>query len=201
MRPIRLISGASPFCEVFFEGVRVPMSQRVGAENDGWRVAKALLAHERGMVGESIAAGGARLPALQSYTLREHALEVLGRDESGRLADPEIRTRIIDNEMDQALARLTVRRVNEGLKAGQSPGPVSSTLKVLGTELNQRRWELAVEIAGLEGVGWADAPHDERDLALARQWLRSRGNSIEGGSSEVQRNIIARMLGLPRGPR
>ena len=58
-----------------------------------------------------------------------------------------------------------------------------------------------MEIAGLEGVGWEDAPHGERDLALARQWLRSRGNSIEGGSSEVQRNIIARMLGLPRGPR
>ncbi|TNE90477.1 MAG: acyl-CoA dehydrogenase [Deltaproteobacteria bacterium] len=199
VRPIQLISGASPFCEVFFEDVRVPASNRVGAENDGWRVAKALLAHERGMVGESIAAGGARLPELQAYNVREHALEVFGKDATGRLADASIRERVVQSEMDQALARITVRRVNEGLKAGQSSGPVSSTLKILGTELNQRRWELGVEIAGPDGLGWSGDAFSDRDRALARQWLRSKGNTIEGGSSEVQRNIIARMLGLPKG--
>ena len=131
--------------------------------------------------------------------MRDHALEVIGRDGTGRLADPDLRRRIVDSEMDQALARFTVQRVNEGLKAGQSPGPVSSTLKIMGTELNQRRWELGVEIAGIDGLGWSGPGFSERDQALARQWLRSKGNTIEGGSSEVQRNIIARMLGLPKG--
>lgn len=199
VRPIELISGASPFCEVFLEDVRVPAANRVGAENDGWRVAKALLAHERGMVGESVAAGGARLPVLNIYNVRNHALEVIGTDDQGRLADSAIRDRVVQSEMEQQLMRLTVRRVNERMKAGQSLGAVSSTLKLVGTELNQRRWELGVEIGGLDALGWEGEPYSERDIALTRQWLRSRGNTIEGGSSEVQRNIMARMLGLPKG--
>ena len=97
--------------------------------------------------------------------------------------------------------RLTVKRSNDRAAVGVHPGPESSTLKVVGTELNQRRWELAMQIAGLDGLGWSGAGFQERDLALARQWLRSRGNSIEGGTSEVQRNIIARsVLGMASAP-
>ncbi|MDP6932315.1 MAG: acyl-CoA dehydrogenase family protein, partial [Myxococcota bacterium] len=200
VRPIRLISGASPFCEVFFDGVRVPVSQVVGQIDDGWRVAKALLGHERSMVGESVAAGGARLPALHTYELREHALEVHGLGPDGRLADPLLRDGIIRSEMDQAGMRDLVDQVNEVLEAGGQPGPESSILKLVGTELNQRRWELSVRIAGPEGLGWQGEAYGERNLALTRQWLRSRGNSIEGGTSEVQRNIMARrVLGLPKG--
>ena len=201
-RPIELISGASPFCEVFFDGVRVPVDHVVGTENDGWRVAKALLAHERGMVGESVAAGGARAPVLFDYTLRQHALEAVGRDDQGRLADGSLRAQVADSEMEQAMMRLTVRRANDALKSGAHPGAESSILKVVGTELNQRRWELALQIAGLSGLGWSGEGFSERDRALARQWLRSRANTIEGGSSEIQRNILARsVLKLPRSKR
>ena len=200
-RPIELISGSSPFCEVFFDQVRVPAENLVGRVDDGWRVAKSLLQHERGMVGESVAAGGARTAALQSYALADHALGVIGTDEHGRLGDPLLRDAIAASEMEQACMRLTVKRSNDRAAVGVHPGPESSTLKVVGTELNQRRWELAMQIAGLDGLGWSGAGFQERDLALARQWLRSRGNSIEGGTSEVQRNIIARsVLGMASAP-
>lgn len=198
-RPIELISGSSPFCEVFFDSVRVPEPQVVGTVNDGWRVAKALLRHERGMVGESVAAGGARVDVLKPYTVRAHAQEIIGLNDSGQLADPMVRAAVADSEMEQELMRLTVRRVNDAMKVGAQPGSESSILKVVGTELNQRRWELAMQIAGADGLGWSGSHYSERDLALARQWLRSRGNTIEGGSSEIQRNILARtVLRMPK---
>jgi len=198
-RPIELISGSSPFCEVFFDGVRVPAAQTVGTVNDGWRVAKALLRHERGMVGESVAAGGARVDVLKPYTVRDHAIEAIGLGADGTLADPLIRDAVAASEMEQALMRLTVRRANDAMKAGDAPGAESSILKVVGTELNQRRWKLAMRIGGPDALGWSGAPYSDRDLALCRQWLRSRGNTIEGGSSEIQRNILARtVLRMPK---
>ena len=197
-RTIELISGASPFCEVFFDEVRVPTAHLVGEVNQGWAVAKALLRHERGMVGESIAGGGARLEVLRRYALREDALARLGKVD-GRLADPLVRDRIVRLEMEQEAMRLTVKRANDRVKAGARPGPESSILKIVGTELNQARWALAVELAGEDGLGWEGPGYSEVDLGLARQWLRSRGNSIEGGTNEIQRNIVARrVLGLPK---
>lgn len=199
-RPITLISGASPFCEVFFEAVRVPVGHVVGEVDDGWRVAKALLQHERGTVGESIAAGGARLEDLEGYTVRGHALDIIGRDAEGRLADPLLRDRLARTEMEQEAMRLMVRRYNDTLKAGGPPGPEASLFKLVGSELNQRRWSLATELAGLDGLHWTEGPIGVG--ALARQWLRSRGNTIEGGTSEIQRNIVAQhVLGLPRPPK
>ena len=96
--------------------------------------------------------------------------------------------------------RLTLQRANDQLKAGEPPGAGSSVVKLVGTELNQRRWELGARIAGLDGLGWHDTAFQDRDLGLATHWLRSRGNTIEGGSSEIQHNILARrVLGLPKG--
>lgn len=199
VRPIELISGASPFCETFFEDVRVPVDHVVGTIGEGWAVAKALLNHERGMVGESLAAGGARLPILFPYTLAAHARESVGVDDSGALLDPTLRNRVAASEMEQEAMRLTLRRANDRIASGDRPGPESSIFKIVGTELNMRRWELAVELADLDGLGWDADPYSERDIAITRQWLRSRGNSIEGGTSEIQRNIIARrVLGLPK---
>lgn len=199
VRPILLISGASPFCEVFFDDVVVPASNLVGKENEGWRVAKALLQHERSMVGESVASGGARPAILDDYELREHALRVFGRDAEGRLAEPILRHAIAENEQAQAVMRLTVRRINDRLKAGDQPGPASSILKVFGTELNMARWELAMRIGGQQSLSWEPEPFTPQEVALTRHWLRSKGNSIEGGSSEIQRNIIAQqVLGLPK---
>lgn len=199
VRPITLISGASPFCETFLDGVRVPLANVVGELHGGWAVANGLLRHERSMVGAAIAGGGARPESLQAYSVREHAVDVVGLAD-GRLADPVLRARVARHELDDAVMELTLRRLNDGLEAGQSPGNESSILKVAGTWLNQERWGLAMEIEGPDALLWDGEPDRARSSSLARHWLRTRGNSIEGGTSEIQLNIVARrVLGLPRG--
>ena len=198
-RPIQLISGASPFCETFFEGVRVPQANVIGGIDKGWGVAKSLLAHERTAVGKAFGGGGSRPPILQGFRLKDHAIDCLGL-EDGVLADPALRVEVARNEMDQAALELTAQRISDAAAAGQRPGPESSILKIVGADVNQDRWSLAVDIAGSDGLGWEGEGYSEESLAVTRTWLRSRANSIEGGSSEVQRNIIARaVLGLPKG--
>ncbi|TNF26947.1 MAG: acyl-CoA dehydrogenase [Deltaproteobacteria bacterium] len=194
-RPIKLISGASPFCEVFFDDVKALARDVVGGENNGWTVAKALLRHERTMVGEvfarSVMGAEAELLGL--------AREALGPAE-GTLADPLLRDRIVQSAMDERAFMLTIQRIQDAAKTGQPPGTESSILKVYGTELNQRRRELAVTLAGADGLGWEGESYASGHLALTRDWLRSRGNTIEGGTSEIQLNIIAKhVLGLPDG--
>ncbi len=184
-RPIELISGASPFCEVFLEDVRVPAGNVVGAVDDGWTVAKALLGYERSMIGESI---GQQMSGAQADLIGQ-AREALGAPD-GPLPDPELRLELARLGMEEAAFALTAERIRQSMQAGRRPGPESSILKVAGCELKQRRWELAMQIAGPDGLA-----HDAR----ASEWLRSRANSIEGGTSEIQLNIIAtRVLGLPR---
>jgi alkylation response protein AidB-like acyl-CoA dehydrogenase len=191
VRPIKLISGSSPFCETFLTDVRVPVRNVVGRENGGWLLAKALLGHERTMIADVFKE---RDDAKRLLTLaRRHLGE---RD--GRLADPVIRDRIAQLEMDQACLDLTLARARDNAKAGHKPGPESSIFKLYGTELNQRRRELMMSILGPQGLGWEGPGFEASELGTTRDWLRSRGNSIEGGTSEVQLNIIAkRVLGLP----
>jgi len=118
--------------------------------------------------------------------------------EDGRVGHPVVRDQIAQLEMDQACFDWTLARSRARTKAGHPPGPETSIFKYYGTELNQRRRDLAVRIAGPQALGWEGAGFDDEELKLARDWLRSRGNSIEGGTSEVQLNIIAkRVLGLP----
>jgi alkylation response protein AidB-like acyl-CoA dehydrogenase len=101
-------------------------------------------------------------------------------------------------EMDQACLDLTLARIRDNAKAGHQPGPESSILKYYGTELNQRRRELLIHIAGPQALGWEGPGFEPGELKLTRDWLRSRGNTIEGGTSEIQLNVIAkRVLGLP----
>ena len=193
-KPIQLISGYSPFCETFLSDVRVPTSNLVGTENDGWRLAKALLGHERTMIagfGTGTGGGG------KGETISERAKRYAG-EEDGRLADPILRDKIAAGEMDQRAFELTMARSRDGMKAGHKPGPETSFFKLHGTEINMRRNELEMQIAGPQAIGWDGEGFDDRELGTARAWLRSRGNSIEGGTSEVQLNIIAkRVLGLP----
>jgi alkylation response protein AidB-like acyl-CoA dehydrogenase len=100
--------------------------------------------------------------------------------------------------MDERALGLTVQRARDAAKAGQQPGPESSLFKVYATELNKRRTELCVRLSGMQGLGWEGAGFSDDELRRTRHWLRARGNSIEGGTSEVQLNIIAkRVLGLP----
>jgi acyl-CoA dehydrogenase len=191
VRPIRLISGSSPFCETFLADVRVPVRNVVGRVNGGWLLAKALLGHERTMIADVFKErdDAARLVSLARRYVGE-------RD--GRIADPLVRDRIAQVEMDQACLDLTLARARDSQKAGHEPGPESSIFKYYGTELNQRRRSLMVEILGPQGLGWEGPGFEEGELKVTRDWLRSRGNTIEGGTSEIQLNIIAkRVLGLP----
>jgi alkylation response protein AidB-like acyl-CoA dehydrogenase len=193
-RPIPLISGASPFCEVFFSDVVAEARNVIGGIDQGWTVAKALLGHERTMVGEvfaqSVAGGEAELA--------QAARRYIGADADGKVADPLIRHELAQVAMDERAFMLTVKRIKDGAKAGQRPGPESSILKVYGTELNQRRRELSVRIAGTDGLGWEGEDYPPEALTATREWLRARGNTIEGGTSEIQLDIIAKhTLGLP----
>lgn len=188
--PIRLISGSSPFCETFLENVRVPRANVVGRVNGGWEIAKALLGHERTMIADLFKD---RVPG---NPLVDLARQYAGDGE--RIRDPLLRDRVVQNEMDHACLDLTLERARDGAKAGHKPGPESSIFKYYGTEANMRRRELMVEILGPQGLGWEGPGFDDKELEVTRNWLRSRGNSIEGGTSEIQLNIIAkRVLGLP----
>jgi alkylation response protein AidB-like acyl-CoA dehydrogenase len=194
IKPIRLISGASPFCESFFDNVRIPVENVVHQINQGWTVAKALLGHERTMIASVFGAGQR---SRRSDRVIEVAKKYLGALD-GELPDPLLRHALATLLMDQAAFELTMQRSRDGAKAGHRPGPETSFFKIYGTELNQRRQELLVELAGQAALGWEGAGYDAEDLALTRDWLRSRGNTIEGGTSEIQLNIIAkRVLELP----
>ncbi len=187
VRPIKLISGASPFCETFLDNVRVEKNQVVGEINQGWTIAKYLLTHEREMIGGMGRASGGK-------TLSQQAIEVLGL-ENGRLRDDFLRADIARLEMDAHAFALTAERVTDEAKSGQGVGNTSAMLKYYGTEINKRRHELFMALYGSDAMIWEGAAWNEG--ARARTWLRSKGNSIEGGTTEVQLNVIARnILGL-----
>jgi acyl-CoA dehydrogenase len=186
-RPITLISGKSPFCETFFDNVRVEKENLVGTLNRGWDVAKALLAHERTMIG---AMGDMGRP------MGQVAVDSLGVDESGRLDEPMLRARIAELEIDVAAFRLSMERVGDQVKARQVSPAIASMLKYYGSELNKRRHELAMAAGGSDALEWES--DRSRKGTAARDWLRTKANSIEGGTSEVQLNIIAKhLLQLP----
>jgi alkylation response protein AidB-like acyl-CoA dehydrogenase len=196
--PIALISGKSPFCETHFQDVRVPVANVVHEIGAGWTVAKALLGHERSMIADTFGSSGGRPRAEGGRSaLAELAVTHLGERE-GHLDDAIVRDRVAAVEMDTRAFGLTVQRSKDAARAGQQPGAESSMFKIYGTELNQRRNELMVQILGPQALGWEGPGFEDSELETTRAWLRSRGNTIEGGTSEIQLNIIAkRVLGLP----
>lgn len=189
-RPILLISGYSPFCETFFDNVRVPKANRIHEENKGWDVAKYLLGHEREMIsGMGLASPGAD-------PLIEGAKRTVGLNEAGELADPLLRGQLALFEVrSKAFTAMSERFIDE-LKAGRAHPAQPSMMKYYGTELNKARHELAMASGGSDVLEWESEASNGG--AAARTWLRTKGNSIEGGTSEVQLNIIAkRILELP----
>ena len=182
-RPIRLISGKSPFCETFFDNVKVPKENLVGELNRGWDIAKYLLTHEREMIG-----GGARgLLGGRSVS------QILASQDGDVLADPVLRAEAMQLEVDALAFGLTMERYKDQAEAGRGVGNASAMLKYYGTELNKRRYELLMATAGSEGVEW-----DGAQGGLAPEWLRTKANSIEGGTTEVMLDIIAkRVLEMP----
>ncbi len=193
-RPIQLISGSSPFCETFFTDVKVPKDQLVGDLNKGWTIAKRLLQFER----SSISADGFGMLAGSSVQSPvAYAKQHLGVDETGRILDYDLRSRIASEEMYAEALKLTVQRMQAEAKSGQDVGHTASILKYAAAKSNQEKFELMVEALGLGGFGWEGAGFDESGLAATRGWLRSKGNSIEGGTSEINLNVVAkRVLGL-----
>ena len=191
-RPITMISGASPFCETFFTDVKAKKENLVGELNKGWTIAKRLLQHERDMIsgmGMGSGGGGTGLPDL--------AKEYVG-EKDGKIADPATRDAVVRQKMDSHAFGLTLQRTTEEAKAGQGMGAASSIFKYYGTELNKRRNELIIEVLGTQGLGWEGDSFSANELSATRSWLRSKGNSIEGGTTEVQLNVISkRVLGLP----
>ncbi len=193
-KPIKLISGASPFCETFFDDVRIPRANLVGKENQGWTIAKKLLQHERNMVAGMGTRGKTKNPA---FTMENQAKTYVG-EVNGKISDPTLRTNIARHQMDGRAFALTLRRSAAEAKTTSAPSPASSMFKYYGTEQNKARFEIMLDIMGTQSTGWEGEGFSGRELSTTREWLRSKANSIEGGTSEVQLNIIAkRVLGLP----
>ena len=187
-KPIKLISGKSPFCETFFDDARGAVANRVGAAGQGWSIAKYLLSHERAGIVSEAAFGG-----LNPVSAAHQSGEV---DDSGKVEDPILRGDIARLTIDGLAFDATLRRVKEEADHGEGVGARASMLKYVGTELNKRKNELNMSALGSDGLLWEG--ENETDGDPARAWLRSRANSIEGGTSEVQLNIIAkRVLGMP----
>jgi alkylation response protein AidB-like acyl-CoA dehydrogenase len=180
-KPILLISGSSPFCETFFDSVRVPKEQIVGEVNKGWDVAKYLLGHEREMIaGMGLGASGS------SVTLGPVV----------KPTNPFLRSEIAAFDVDALAFAAMSERFAALWKAGEAHPASPSMMKYAGTELNKRRNELAMRAGGSDALEWDS--ERSRGGATARTWLRSKGNSIEGGTSEIQLSIVAKhILGLP----
>ena len=194
VKPIKLISGYSPFCETYFTDARALRSNVIGEVNRGWTVAKRLLQYERTSIGGGMGGAGG---GGTGKTLGHVALERYG-EADGKVADLSLRDEISTHIMNDRSFGLTVRRNGEESRTTQAPTFASSMFKLYGTEQNKSRLELLMKIMGTEMLGWEGDQFLPSDLDQTRQWLRSKANSIEGGSSEVQLNIIAkRVLGLP----
>ena len=192
VRPIRLIAGNSPFCETFFTDVKVPKENLIGPLNGGWTVAKRLLQHERSGMNGGRGGGGA------TVSLGVLAKKYVGEDEKGRLDDPDLRTRIILNEIDQRAVAQTVVRAALESKGNSGPSAATSIMKNAFMKATQDRAELTLEVMGHQGLGWEGDAFSEEERTAVRTWLSGKAGSIYGGSNEVQNNIISkRILGLP----
>jgi alkylation response protein AidB-like acyl-CoA dehydrogenase len=189
-RPIKLISGSSPFCETFFDDVKVPKDQVVGEVDKGWDVAKYLLGHEREMIsGMGVAPGS-------DGTLGSMLADIAGRGSDGRIADPFLRADIARFDVDALAFGAMSERFMDELKSGQAHPAQPSMMKYAGTELNKRRHEIVMAAGGADLLEWEG--ERSRDGKAAREWLRTKANSIEGGTSEIQLGIVAkRILDLP----
>ncbi len=190
-RPIKLIAGASPFCETFFTDATAPKDALLGELNKGWSVGKRLLQHER--ASQTGAPSGARATPLQDIAKR-----YLDVEPDGRLADPEIRSRLTGHLMDAKAHGLTLARVVAESKGANGATNGASVLKNSATNVAQTRAELTLEIMGSQGLGWEGDAFAQEELETVRGWLFGKAMSIYGGSTEIQNNIISkRILGLP----
>jgi alkylation response protein AidB-like acyl-CoA dehydrogenase len=193
VRPLQQMTGDAEFCEVFFEDVRVPADRLVGAPGAGWQIAMGILAHERGPVWTFTFQRRIRRSLEQLLaTIRSHA------STSGALRHPLVRQRLAQAWIEVEILRLTAYRSLTRLVRTGHPGVESSVEKVLGSETDQRLQDVATAIFGTYGA-LREGPRSLEDGRRTREYLYARSETIMGGTSEIQRNVIAqRLLGLPR---
>jgi alkylation response protein AidB-like acyl-CoA dehydrogenase len=197
-RPIKLISGESPFCETFFTDVKVPKENLVGKFNGGWEIAKRLLQYERQNISGGFVSGGGGGAGGAAGDLGKLAGEYVGLDETGTLVDKDLRRRITENKMGAQAFFLTLSRFAAEAKVSNGPSAGTSIVKYSAASLAQERTELMVEILGHQALGWEGEGFTPSEIMTTRGWLRSKANSIEGGTSEVNLNVVSkRVLGLP----
>ncbi len=197
VRPILLINGTSPFCETFFTDVKVPKDQLFGPLNGAWTIAKRLLQFEREGIGASLGSGNIGAASIVPSVL-EAAKTSVGLEADGRLADQDLRRRVTEHLMEARAFQLTVRRQQDEATSGNGPSNLAAAMKYAGAKIAHERNELVVESLGSQGLGWSGEGFAEGEVAAVRSWLRSKANSIEGGSSEINLNVVSkRVLGLP----
>ena len=188
-RPIKLIAGSSPFCETFFTDARVEKNDMLGPENHGWTIGKRLLQHERS------GQGGGRM--LAGPNVVDLAKDFIGVDAQGRIADPDLRTRLTQNMIDAKAHALTLQRIAAESRGNVNPSATTSILKNSSTRIGQEKAELTLEILGHQGLGWEGDDFTPEQLQAVRGWLSGKAWTIFGGSAEIQNNIISkRILGL-----
>jgi alkylation response protein AidB-like acyl-CoA dehydrogenase len=193
VRPIRMISGSSPFCETFFDDAVADKRDMIGEINRGWTVGKRLLQHERSGMEMLVAGSTARRTAGVIDVAREYV-----GTQHGRLADGAVRDSVSGYEMNAHALRLTQRRIVDEATDGKTPGAVTSIMKIVSTELEKEHTELMAALRGSQGYGWEGDAFNADELMGTRRWLSTRAASIYSGSNEIQKNIIAkRVLGLP----
>jgi alkylation response protein AidB-like acyl-CoA dehydrogenase len=205
VRPLRQITGDAEFNEVFLSDVRIPDSARLGPEGGGWAVAQTTLMNERVALSGAFGGGGAP-GAGAPRRERTAARPRIGADElvarakaNGTWDDPVVRDRLVKLWGEGKISVLNMQRAVAVRRSGGQPGPEGSVGKLYSTTYNMKLQVASVDIMGTESAAWSE---DDTAAAMrVRTFLRSRGNSIEGGTSEIQRNILGdRVLGLPREP-
>tara|TARA_E500000331_G_scaffold213760_1_gene205000 strand:- start:1151 stop:2449 length:1299 start_codon:yes stop_codon:yes gene_type:complete len=194
-RPIKLIGGASPFCETFFDDARAEKDDLLGPLNNGWSVVKRLLQHERQSQTGAGAPSGSGSAAL---SIQDLAKKYVGTTESGELADADLRSRLTSHLMATKAHAMTGSRIREEARGKVEVSAAASILKNSATIVAQVRSELTIEMMGNQGLGWEGDDFTPEELATVRGWLSGKAISIYGGSFEVQKNIISKnILGLP----
>ncbi len=189
-RPIKLIAGNSPFCETFFTDAKAAKDDMVGPLNGGWTVGKRLLQHERSGQGGGRMIGGG--------SIQDLAKKYVGVDDQGRIADPDLRTRISKHLIDAKAHALTLARAAAEAKGNINPSATTSVMKNSGTWIGQEKAELTLEIMGSQGLGWEGEEFSKDEREAVRTWLSGKATTIFGGSQEIQSNIVSkRILGLP----
>ena len=196
VRPIRLISGASPFNETLFEDAEANADDIVGGVDNGWTVGKRLLQFERS-THAGINTSGSQGGRDDDSRLVDRVVGRVGLDGNGRMNHAGLRRRLVDCRVNDHAQRLTRQRVIEETSA-RAPGFASSAVKLTGAVNTQVSQELLLDAMGLNGIGWSGEAFAGDDLEATRDWLRQKALTIAGGTLEVQLNIIAkRVLGLP----